>query len=302
MFLISHWVPQRSILGPILFLIFINDFPNVSSFFKFCMFADDSTLTCKFDNSNEIQIKNKLENELIVIQNWLNMNKIKINYEKSNFMIFSYRKKYTLDTIKIGPNYISSTNCTKFLGILVDNHLNFRSHINLICSKISKVIGMLFRLNDILPIDALKTLYSTLLLPHLMYGIEIWYGILKTNDDRLFKLQKKSIRAINCLPYAAHTNEYFKSMNLLKIDDLYKQRSLLYMYKSDLTQVIEPNHVYSTRNAYNLVLPRFNRARSQSTIFYKGIILWNNLPENIKTTRRENKFKSSVKSLLINEY
>ena len=239
---------------------------------------------------------------MLVVQNWLNMNKIKINYEKSKFIIFSYGKKYNLDKIYFGTNFISSTSNTKFLGIFVDNHLNFRSHINFICSKISKVIGMLFRLNDILPTDALKTLYSTLLLPHIMYGIEIWYGILKANDDRLFKLQKKSIRAINCLPYASHTNEFFKSMNLLKIEDLYNQRVLLYMYKSDLTHATEPNHNYATRNAYNIVLPRFNRSRSQCTIFYKGIILWNNLPEDIKIIRRENTFKSSVKALLINGY
>ena len=150
--------------------------------------------------------------------------------------------------------------------------------------------------------NALKTLYSALLLPHLMSGIEVWYGILKSNGDRLFKLQKKAIRAINRLPYAAHTNDFFKSMNLLKIDDLYKQRVLLYMYKSDLTHTTEPNHNYPTRNAYNILLPRFNRSRSQCTIFYKGIIFWNNLPEDIKIIRRENTFKSHVKTLLINDY
>jgi len=91
-------------------------------------------------------------------------------------------------------------------------------------------------------------------------------------------------------------------MNLLKIDDLYKQRVLLYMYKSDLTHAIEPNHNFSTRNAYNIIVPRFNLSRSQSTIFYKGIVLWNNLPENIKTIRSESKFKSSVKTILINDY
>ena len=184
----------------------------------------------------------------------------------------------------------------------VDNHLHFRSHIDSIASKISKVVGMLFRLNDILPKEALKTLYSTLLLPHLMYGIEIWYGILKSNDDRLFKLQKKSIRAINCLPYAAHTNDYFKSMNLLKIEDLYKRRVLLYMYKSDLTSTRESNHNYLTRHAYDIALPLFSRSKTQRTIFYKGIILWNNLPEELKAKRTENTFKFAMKKMYIVTY
>ena len=247
-------------------------------------------------------MKSKLEKELIVVHKWLMMNKIKINYDKSKFIIFSYGKKYSLEQIKFGSNFISSTENTKFLGIWVDNHLNFRSHIDSISSKISKVIGMLFRLNDILPREALKTLYSTLLLPHLMYGIEIWYGILKSNDDRLFKLQKKSIRAINCLPYAAHTNDYFKSMNFLKLEDLYKQRVLLYMYKYDLTSNREPNHNYSTRNANNIVLPLFRRSKTQRTIFYQGIILWNNLPDDLKAKRTEYTFKFSVKTMYIATY
>ena len=91
-------------------------------------------------------------------------------------------------------------------------------------------------------------------------------------------------------------------MNLLKIDDIYKQRVLLHMYKSDLTNITDPNHDYSTRNAYNITVPRFNRAQSQCTIFYKGIVLWNNLPENLKLIRSVNTFKTSVKSMFMDEY
>ena len=70
--------------------------------------------------------------------------------------------------------------------------------------------------------------YTSLLIPHLLYGIEIWYGIHQYNNDRVFKLQKKAIRAINCLSYNSHTNDYFKSMNLLKLEDMYKQRALFF--------------------------------------------------------------------------
>ena len=154
--------------------------------------ADDSTLTCKFENSNESFIKLRLEHELVPIYNWLKMNKIKINLDKSKFMVFSYGKKYGLNSLNFGNGSIAACETIKFLGIMVDNHLNFRSHTSSVCTKISKVVGLLFRLNNILPSETLLTLYSSLLVPHILYGIEIWHGALIENHDRIFKLQKKS--------------------------------------------------------------------------------------------------------------
>ena len=113
--------------------------------------------------------------------------------------------------------------------------------------------------------------------------------------------KKKTIRAINCLPYASHTNDYFKSMNLLKLDDLCRLRVLLYMYRSELIHNTR-THDYSTRNAHNITLPLFNKSKSQRTIFYKGIVYWNNLPSNVKNLRSENMFKNAMKTTLIGEY
>ena len=299
---ITHGVPQGSNLGPLLFLIFINDFPQANPFFKYNLFADDSTLTCKFHKSNEMYIKSKIETELQSVFSWLQMNKLKINFDKSKFMMFSYGKKYSLTTLTLGNNSISRTESIKFLGITIDQNLNFRPHTSSLSTKISKINGLLFRLNNILPCDSLQLLYSALLVPHIVYGIEIWHGALQTNRDRIFKLQKKAIRAINSLPYNHHTHDYFKSMGVLKSEDLYKLKLSTCMFKNRIVGTQSDVHNHNTRRRNDLILPRYNRSRSQTSWMYQGIRLWNSLPNETKLIERGGPFKNSMKRMLLDSY
>ena len=298
------WCAKGSILGPLLFLIFINDFPQCSNFFSFTLFADDSTLTCKFKNTPPQQISTIISNQLIDIQNWTNKNRIKINSDKSHLITFSYRKNIEVGRVKLGESFIDEINCTKFLGLHIDRNLNFKKHIHHISTKISKSVGILYRLNSYLPSDILKLLYNSLILPYLTYGIESWYGAPRYMSGKVSVLQKKAIRNVFNLPYNSPTNQYFKSNNILKLSDLYNLSLCSHVFNyikspdNNLNSRLHPNsqiHNHNTRNRTNLVIPRFNRSATQSSFIYSSITEWNKLSSDIKNCESNQVFKSKLK-------
>ena len=121
-------------------------------------------------------------------------------------MLFSYNKNVNFSDIRVGNNNINKTSVTKFLGIHLDKKLNFVNHIAEISKKVAKSVGLLYKLNRFLPETILKTLYTSLIHPYLLYGIEAWHGTDQNNTSKIFVLQKKVIRAINNLAYNEHTN------------------------------------------------------------------------------------------------
>ena len=163
-------VPQGSILGPLLFIIYINDMAHSSELFKFIHFADDTTLITNLNN--EDTRNESLNHELTHFHNWLKANKRSLNINKTKAMVFHIpQKRIQLPSLKIAGEDIAFVDNFNFLGIIINKHLNWTSHVDMLTAKLSKIIGILNTLKHILPINIMRTIYNSLILCHLNYGI-----------------------------------------------------------------------------------------------------------------------------------
>ena len=183
-------VPQGSVLGPLLFLLYINDICNVSKLLKLILFADDTNLFRSGLNLEELC--KEISNELSKLNKWFKVNKLSLNVSKTNFMIFAGRKKCIDAKIYIDNFGIELVHTTKFLGIIIDDKLNWKPHVSTVSSKLSKCFFVLYKSSKILDILSLKTLYCSLFLPYLSYCCEVWGTTYKTTVGKLEVLQKKS--------------------------------------------------------------------------------------------------------------
>ena len=287
-------VPQGSILGPLLFLVYINDITNCTSKLLFFLFADDTNVFITGDGDQELFTS--MNTELSHLTNWFHANILSLNAKKTNYIIFSGPKmRVTEDpnkTIIINNTPIIRVQQTKFLGMILDEHLTWRPHINLVKNKASKMIGIIRRLRYVLPSHTLRSLYNAFILPYFNYGTIIWAGGYKTPLTPIHLLQKRIVRIIAGAHYLAGTFDLFKSLNLLSIFDLHKLQLAMFMYRhqnhslpSIFNGYFTTNasvHNYNTRTRLNLrhVMGRTNIRHN--TVKVAGPRLWNAIDPSIR--------------------
>ena len=250
----------------------MNDIPNSSDWFKFISFADNTSLinSCNLSLSqNDASIVDNINIELSKIYEWLAVNKLSLNISKTKFRIFHHpNKKIRNIQIKINDIDIERVADFCFLGLTINEHLTWKTHIDKISSKVSKFNGILNKLKHFLPHQVLRSLYCSLIQSQINYCILAW-GF---DHNKLEKYQKKSIRIISCSRYNAHTEPIFKNMKLLKINDLFKLNllkfyqklvnNLLPLYFEDFKLLTMADiHSHDTRNKH--VIPS-NITRTES--------------------------------------
>ena len=297
-------VPQGSTLGPLLFLLYVNDMSNSSEIINFTQFADDTTLT--HSGPNLKVLTNELEKELSNVLDWLLANKLIINLSKTHSMLFTNKRVDRKITIRANNSNLEQKTECKFLGVIVDDRLTWKSHINHISSKISKSLAILRLLKYTFPKQILKTLYMSLIQPYFNYCNIIWGAADKTTIEPLFILQKKAIRLVNRVHYLEHTNPLFQSMKILTIYQQYDLNCILFIYKclnsnlylSYKNKMIRNSqyHSYNTRNNSNFRLPGCRLKNIRQSFFYKGIDLWNRLNSNLTIFKPNILFKSNLSS------
>ena len=255
---ITCGVPQGSVLGPLLFTLYINDISNCTTC-KPGLFADDTCLM--LNNRNLSQLNSNIDEDITTVNNWMIANKLTLNIAKSSvILINSNNKSYNnsnaqaynlpskLMSVETAKYRVSQNNVytlkrvliltvhtlfwdTLYLSITFDNRLSFEKHINNLVKKLSKAVGILCQVKNFLNSQALLQLYYAIFHSHLQYGLIIWGSTFKTYLKKLTTLQNKAVKIVGGGKYFDHATPYYSKLRILKLVDLLKLEKALFVLK-----------------------------------------------------------------------
>ncbi len=306
---ITCGVPQGSVLGPLLFLIYINDMPNISMNCNFTLFADDTTVTASNKNLKDLQLV--INSELKTLYKWLITNRLTLNMEKTKYILFTPKNKKINQyvTIKMNNRIIDNVEHIKFLGIIIDNKLSWQPYVRYLTTKLAKSISILIKLKGVVTRKTMINMYYSYVYPLLTYGVTLWGNTYKSNIKKIFYLQKFALRVINEVPYLTSTNNLFKKCKILKLHDVISLETLKIIYKHKLGLLPKKFkklfliNTSSTRQAGLFLIPKHRTNYRAFSIKILAAKLYNSYHElHNKRFRSVKSFTKFFTTMTINKY
>ena len=305
--ILLHGVPQGSVLGPILFLIYINDLHHCIKFCTTYHFADDTNL---LNISKDYKTLQKQVNyDLFNLHKWLTANKISLNEGKTELIYFRKSGPAPNLNIKLHGKKLYPSKCVKYLGVYVDEYLNGDFHCQEVIKKLNRGNGMLAKARHYVPHSDLKNIYHAIFASHLMYGAQVWTPKLLSVTDKISRLQKNAMRIMTFSEFKTHSEPLFKKLDILKFTDNISLYNCVFVFdflhgnlpKSfcETFRKIEDSHDTETRQACTgmLSIPIYNTTQfGLKSIYKKCINSWNQLTSEINKIEKQkyvNKMKSS---------
>ena len=309
-------VPQGSVLGPLLFLIYINDLPNSCNLASW-LFADDTALALSSKNFNDLE-KN-FNTEIEKVHEWLLANKLSVHYtDKTQYMLIrgprlADSKVGNSENFKVfmGQHEIEQTNDYKYLGIIMDDKMDWKQQIKKLCSKLSTVCGVLSKVRHYLDRKSLMIIYNSLFDSRLRYGILGWGTACEQELSKIRILQNRAVRFITFSSFTARAAHIYDELEILPLEkQLFLQRAIFMHnlhYKklpnalSSYCQAVE--HAQSTRyrSELNYYVPATTTVRGQKSIKYSGPIAWRDVPKTVKDIAFRKPFTKKMKQHILDD-
>jgi len=302
-------VPQGSVLGPLLFIIYTNDLPCALCHSKCVLFADDTTIYYSSIDLNGVI--SKITSDLENLTDWFRANKLSLNISKTNYMLFSNNNIKVPDSmikLRLANTKLNRVNNIKFLGIMIDDKLTWQKHIEYMRNKISSGLYALNKSKHTLEINHLKSIYYALIHSHLNYGLLLWGSSAKTFLHKIEIMQNKSIRIITNSKYNATAHPIYKLLHILPLNLLYKHQmgKLMYLHSKHLLPppiqklfiTNQAVHAHNTRHLNDPHIAQHRTYKITSSFFHKAPEFWYKIPQYIKNCKSKNSFCTNLTKYL----
>jgi len=308
---ISHvtcGVPQGSILGPLLFILYINDLPNCIQSCRVAMYADDTIIY--FAHRSLETIKQAIQCDSTLLVQWFTANKLSLNPTKCKAMLVGTQRSkaaYSNLHLTLAGSNLDQVHTFKYLGVVLDSALQWNDHISHVTKKLSQVIGIMKCLKPFINKQALLTIYSSLFLPHLQYCSTVWDQGSKVYMDKLQKLQNRAGRVILGCDLYTPSETIMHTLGWTPVVDILKRNKAVLVFKalngmspphiSGLFTELRGVHSHNTRLRAQggLQLPKAHLQYKKKSLSCSGAVLWNSLPARVKAAASVESFKHMYK-------